>query len=150
LSGGSGWLVWPLLLLRDEDLGLLRAAMAGAAGDRVGGLAVADLGEISGVDVGSHFDHDAGRFFDRVCVGGEVVALGIGVAEVTEGTLDPEVALELMHELVEIVAGDVFGKSFDVGWIGTGAPGWSCGLGCGNGCARWSGRGSVLSNSKGS
>jgi hypothetical protein len=33
-----------------------------------------------------------------------------------------------MHHLDDFVSGDVFGKRFDVGWIGTWASGWSRGL----------------------
>ena len=108
--------------------------MACSAGDRIGRHATAQLGEVFGVDVGGHFDHDASFFFDRIGIGGEVVALRLGVAVVTEGAFDTEVALILVHEFNDIIAGDVFGESFDVGGIGTRSAGLAGSWGCGRGC----------------
>jgi hypothetical protein len=39
-----------------------------------------------------------------------------------------EVCLILMHELVDVVSGDVFRESLDVGGIGAWSPGSPCGL----------------------
>jgi hypothetical protein len=115
--------------------------VACSAGDRIGRHATAQLGEIPGVDVGGHFDHYASFFFDRIRIRGEVVSLGLGVPVMAEGAFDTEVALILVHEFNDIIAGDVFGESLDVGGIGT----WSAGLaGSWRGlCRRW-GCGSFL------
>jgi hypothetical protein len=133
LRGGCGWSILPLTRLWDEWIRVRHAAMACTAGDGVGRLVIAQLCEEFSVEVVGHFDHQAGFFFDRVCIGGEVVASGRRVSGVTEFALDAEVALILMHELDDVVSGDVFGKSLDVGWIGTRPSGWSCGLACRSG-----------------
>jgi len=106
--------------------------MACAAGDGVGGLAVTQLREVLPVEVVGHPDHDASLLLDRICIGGEVVALGLGVACVAVFTIRAEVALVLTHELDDFVAGDVFGKSLDVGGIGT----WTAGPGVLSGSER--------------
>jgi hypothetical protein len=113
--------------------------MTCAAADGVGRFVIAQLGEEFSVEVVGHVDHQASFLFDRVCIGGEVVASGRRVSRVTVFALDAEVALILMHELDDIVSGDVFGKSLDVGRIGTRASGWSRGL------RGWCWSGSVLS-----
>ena len=56
---------------------------------------------------------------------GKSLRLVSGFRAWQNSTVDAEVALILMHELDDFVAGDVFGKSLDVGWIRTRAPGWS-------------------------
>ena len=122
-----------LLRLRDKYFRVFHAAMAGAAGDGVGGLAVAQLCEVFGVEVVGHFDHHACLVLDRIGVGGEVVALGFRVSGVTERTVDAEVALVLVHDLDDFVACDVFGKNLDVGWIGAWTPRGSGGLRRGSG-----------------
>ena len=106
--------------------------MAGAARDRVGRLAGAQLRQVFGVEIVGHFDHQARLVLDGVGIGGEVVAPGLGVSGVAEFALDAEIALVLMHDFDDFVAGDVFGKSLDVGWVGARAPGWSRGLGRGS------------------
>ena len=80
--------------------------MAGAAGDRVFGLGVSQLREVSGVEVVGHFDHQAGLVFDRVCIGGEVVAFGFGVARVAVFALNAECAFVLMHDFDDLIAVD--------------------------------------------
>src|SRR6202522_1293820 len=102
--------------------------MAGTAGDGVVGLGVGQLREVGGVEVVGHFDHQAGFVFDRVCIGGEVVAFGLGVACVTVLALNAERALVLMHDLDDLIAGEVFGKNLEVGWVGTRASWWPCDL----------------------
>jgi hypothetical protein len=102
--------------------------VACSAGDRIGRLAIAYLGEVFGVEVSGHSDHHAGLVFDRVRVGGEVVAPGLGVSGVAELAFHAEVSLILMHEFDDLVSGDVFGESLDVGGIGTWAPGRPGGL----------------------
>ena len=106
--------------------------MAGTAGDGIGRHASAQLREIFGVDVGSHPDHHAGFFFDGVRIRGEVVAFGLGVAGVTELAFDAEVSRVLTHLLNDLVSGDVFGESLDVGGIGPRAAGLigPCRLSC--------------------
>ena len=98
-----GMVVW----LRHEDRGVGHALMAGAAGDRVRGLAVAQLRQEFGVEVVGHADHGTGCLLDRVCVGGEVIALGLGILGVAEFAFDAEVAFIPVHELHDIVAGNV-------------------------------------------
>ena len=92
---------------------------------------IGKLREVFCVEVVGHFDHHACLVLDRVGVGGEVVAPGLRVSGVTERAVDAEVALVLMHDLDDFVPSDVFGKSLDVGWIGTRPSGWSRGLCCG-------------------
>jgi hypothetical protein len=119
-----GWLAISLLmLLWDEWFRVCHAAMACAAGDRVGRFVIAQPGEEFGVEVVGHFDHQAGFVFDWIGIGGKVVASGRRVSGVTVFALDAEVALILMHELDDLVSSDVFGKGLDVGWIGTRASG---------------------------
>lgn len=142
LRSGCGWSIFPLARFWNECFRVCHAAMACAAGDGVGGFVIAQLGEEFGVEVVGHFDHEASFLFDRVCIGGEVVASGRRVSGVTEFALYAEVALILMHELDDVVTGDVFGKSLDVGWIGTRASGWPCGL------RGWCLSGSVLGEGK--
>jgi len=121
-----------LVRLRDKWLGVRHAAVAGSTGDCVGCFVVGELREVFCVDVVGHFDHQARLVFDRIGIGGEVIFSGFGVAGVAELAFDTEVALVLMHHFDDFVSGDVFGKRFDVGWIGTRASGWSCGLCCGS------------------
>ena len=109
--------------------------MAGAAGDRVLGLGIGQLREIVGVEVVSHFDHQAGFVFDRVCIGGEVVAFGLRVPSVTVLTLNAERAFVLMHDVDDLISGEGFGKNFEVGRVGSRAS-WSRGLGCRGGGGR--------------
>ena len=111
-----------LPLLWHEGFGHRGSAVAGSAGDRIGGHAIAQLGEVFGVEIGGHFDHDAGFFFDGIRIGGEVVALGLLVPGVAECAFDTKVPLVLMHEFDDVVASDVFRKSLDVGGIGTWSP----------------------------
>jgi hypothetical protein len=83
--------------LRDKRLRVRHAAMAGAAGDGVGGFATRELREVFCVEVVGHFDHQARLVFDRIGIGGEVVLPGFGVAGVAELAFDTEVALILMR-----------------------------------------------------
>src|SRR5215813_12630835 len=109
---------------------MLHTAMAGSAGNGIGWLVIAELCEEFVVEVVGHFDHEASFFFDRVCVRGEVVAVGRGVASVAEGTFDAEIAFVLMHELDDVVSSDVFGENLDVDWFWARAarrPGGLCG-----------------------
>jgi len=110
--------------------------MAGAAGDGVLGLGISQLREVVGVEIVGHFDHQAGLVFDRVRVGGEVVAFGLWVASVAVLALNAECAFVLMHDVDDLISGEGFGKSLEVGWVGTRASRRSCGL--------RRGRGSVL------
>ena len=125
-----------LVRLGDKDCGVRHAAMAGAAGDGIGGHVVAQLIEVFGVEVFGHFDHEAGGVLDRIGIGGEVVAFGLRISGVAELAVDTEVALILMHEFIDLVSGDAFGKRFAVGWIGARASGRVRGLGRWG----WSGR----------
>ena len=59
-----------------------------------------------------------------------------------EFTVDTEVALILVHELVDLVSGYGFGKNLEIRWIGTWPSGRSRGL------RRGSRGGSVLRQSK--
>jgi hypothetical protein len=131
-----------LLRLRDKYCGVRHAAMTGAAGDGIGGHVVGQLIEVFGVEVVGHFDHEAGGVLDRIRIGGEVVAFGLWISGVAELAVDTEVALILMHDLDDFVAGDVFRKGLEVGWIGARASGWARGLSGGGWSGRgWSGRG---------
>ena len=105
--------------------------MTGAAGDGVFGFG-GQLREVVGVEVVGHFDHQTGFVFDRVCIGGEVVAFGFGVARVAVFALNAECAFVLMHDFDDLIAGEGFGKDLEVGWVGT-RPSWSCGLRRGGG-----------------
>jgi hypothetical protein len=116
--------------------------MAGAAGDGVLGLGIGQLREVVGVEIVGHFDHESGLVFDRVRVGGEVVALGLRVASVAVLTLNAERAFVLVHDVDDLISGEGFGKNLEVGRVGTRSAGWSRGL-----CRR-SGGGSVLSQRK--
>ena len=81
-------MIFMLSRLRDERFRVRHAAMAGAAGDDNGGFVVFQLREVFGVDVFGHFDHQARFFFDRICVGGEVVAFGLRVFGVAKFAFD--------------------------------------------------------------
>ena len=98
---------YPSLRLRswDEDAGVLGAAMAGAAGDRVGVHAVGHFGEVLVVQISRHVDHVAGDFLGGVFVGRVVDLVWIVVAFVAELTLYAKVAAILLHDLVDLVAG---------------------------------------------
>jgi hypothetical protein len=92
--------------------------MAGSAGDCIVGFVLAELRKIFGIDVVGHSNHDTSLVFDGVCVGGEVVAPGFGIAGVAELAFDAQISCVLAHELDEVVAGDVFGEGLDVGRFG--------------------------------
>ena len=113
-----------LVRLRDKGFRVRHAAMACAAGDGVGGFVIAELGEVFCVELVGHFDHEARLVLDGVGVGGEVVAFGLRISCMAELAVDTEVALILMHEFIDLVSGDAFGKRFEVGWIGARASGW--------------------------
>ncbi len=112
--------------------------MAGSAGDCVVGFVVAELRKIFGIDVVGHSNLDASLVLDGICIGGEVVALGFGVAGVAELAFVSQVSFVLAHELDEVVAGDVLGQGLDVGRFGARSSGWSRCLRC------WSCRGGLL------
>ena len=106
---------------------------------------IGELREVFRVEVVGHFDHQARLVLDRVGIGGEVVAFGLGVTGVAEFAFDAEVALVLMHDFDDFVAADVFRKDLDVGWIGARASGLArrCGLRGGSGCGRFLSQGEV-------
>ena len=57
------------------------------------GLVVGELGEVGGIELIGQFDHETGFVFDRVRVGSEVVAFGLGVARMTVFAFDTKVSL---------------------------------------------------------
>jgi hypothetical protein len=140
---GCGLGISLLSRLRDKWFRVRHAAMACAAGDGISGSAVFQLRQVFCVEVIGHSDHHARGILDRVGVGGEVVAFRLRVSGMTEPTVDTEVALILMHHRDDLVSGDVFGKSLDVGWIGARASWWSRGLRCGSGGGRFLSQGEM-------
>jgi hypothetical protein len=131
VAGGILVVVRLIVIMRfgHEGRRVGHTAMAGATGDGIVGFVIAaQLGEVFRVEVVRHFDHEAGCVLERVCIGGEVVAFRLGVAGVAESTFDAEVGFVLMHEFVDVVAGDVFRKSLDIGWSGLGTMRRSRGL----------------------
>ncbi len=118
---------------RDEDGGLGGAAVAGAAGDLVGGRRVLQLGDEVLVDVHAHAEHEAGAVFDGIGVGGEVEMAGgggwMGVPGVAVVTLDAKVAAEFAHDVDDLVAGEVLGEDLEVDGLGVGTVGAVLGRG---------------------
>ena len=117
------------------------AAVAGAATDFVFGWGVLEFGKEVLIDFLVHAHHDAGAILFGVGVGGEVeVASGgarRGVFDVAILALDAEFAFELVHDLDDLVAGEVLWKDLEVDGLGTrtvgpglggcGGVGWRCG-----------------------
>ena len=85
------------------------------------------MGEEFLVDVHAHADHEAGAVFDGVGVGGEVEVAGgggwVGVLGVAVVTVDAKLVFELVHDVDDLVAGEVFGEDLEVGGLGVGAVG---------------------------
>jgi hypothetical protein len=108
-----------LVRWRHEDQRLRVATVAGAATDLVCGWRVIELGEEALVDVLVHADHDPGAVLHGVGVGLGVEASGGGVLGVAIVTLDAKRAGELVHDVHDLVAGEVFGKHLKVDGLGT-------------------------------
>jgi hypothetical protein len=106
----------------DERLGTEMAAMAGAAGD--GHVRVGDLGDVILVDIFGHLEHQArgGLFFLGVvseveawtAVGAEIFR----VSGMAGAAMHAEFTLPAFHDVVDLLAGEVFGQHLQVGGRG--------------------------------
>ena len=107
----------------DEGGRLGVAAVAGAAGDFVGGGRVFELGEKALIDLVGHADHGAGAVFDGVVVGGEVEVADAGfvggVLGVAVVAVDAQLVFKLVHDGDNLIAGEVLGQHLKVSGLGT-------------------------------
>ena len=105
-----------------ELLGGKMAAMAGAAGDGLAG--VGDHADVVGVDLLGHFVHEASGLLLFLGVVGEVehgatVGADLGFVDGVAGAAAAaELALPLLHDGVDLLAGEVFGQDLEVGGRG--------------------------------
>jgi hypothetical protein len=124
--------VWMSWWCWDEGFGAQVAAVAGAAGDW--GAGAVDLGDVVGVDLVNHFEHEAGGllfFLGVVGVVEDQLAVGRlfgpvdGVAGLAGGA---ELTFPLLHDFVDLFAGEVAGQDFEVGGGGVFVMMSRCGL----------------------